>query len=86
MERHYYEVRVAAPKLQTMTLAERAAMCAFTGRELLVKANVTPYDAFAIWMHLTRAVYLSKAAPGIPGMCGTAALSFAGDSEAERLT
>jgi ADP-ribose pyrophosphatase YjhB (NUDIX family) len=67
VERHYYEVRVAAPKLRTMTLGEGTAMCAFTGQELLAKANVTPYDAFAIWMHLTRAVHLSKAAPAITG-------------------
>ncbi len=60
VERHYYEVRVAAPKLRTMTLGEGSAMCAFTGQELLAKANVTPYDAFAIWMHLTRAVHLTK--------------------------
>ena len=67
VERHYYEVRVATQKLRTMTLGEGAAMRAFTGREILAKANVTPYDAFAIWMHLTRAAHLSIAAPAIIG-------------------
>ena len=54
-------------------------------QELLAKANVTPYDAFAIWMHLTRAVHLGKAAPGMLGVCGAAASSFAGDLKAEWL-
>jgi ADP-ribose pyrophosphatase YjhB (NUDIX family) len=67
VERYYYEVKVAAPKLQTMILGEGAAMRSFTGQEILAKANVTPYDAFAIWMHLTRAVHLSKTAPAITG-------------------
>lgn len=58
VERHYYEVRVTASKAQTMILAEGSAMRAFAGPELLANARVTPYDALAIWMHLTQAAHL----------------------------
>lgn len=58
VERHYYSVRVTTSKVQAMTLAEGSAMRAFAGPELLANARVAPYDAFAIWMHLTQAVHL----------------------------
>jgi hypothetical protein len=32
-------------------------MRAFDGRDLLANERVTPYDAVAIWMHLTKAVH-----------------------------
>jgi 8-oxo-dGTP pyrophosphatase MutT (NUDIX family) len=58
VERHYYEVRVATSDVRTMNLGEGSAMRAFTGRELLANEKVTPYDAVAIWMHLTQAVHV----------------------------
>ena len=55
VERYYYEVKVAISKVQTMTLGEGSALRAFDAEELLAGSRVTPYDAFAIWMHLTQA-------------------------------
>ena len=37
-----------------MVLHEGSALRAFDGAELLAKEKVTPYDAFAVWMHLYR--------------------------------
>lgn len=58
VERYYYEVRVALSNVNTMALAEGSAKRVFAGPEFLANARVTPYDAFAIWMHATRAVHL----------------------------
>jgi 8-oxo-dGTP pyrophosphatase MutT (NUDIX family) len=52
--RLYYETTVSDAAFKRMVLHEGAALCAFVGAELLAKEKVTPYDAFAIWMHLYR--------------------------------
>jgi 8-oxo-dGTP pyrophosphatase MutT (NUDIX family) len=52
--RLYYEAKASDAAFKRMVLHEGAAMRAFTGAELLSKEKVTPYDAFAIWMHLYR--------------------------------
>lgn len=52
--RFYYEVTVAESAFRKCVLHEGADMRAFPGDELLVTRRVTPYDAFAIWMHLNR--------------------------------
>ena len=53
--RIYYEVQVSAPSFRKFILHEGAAMEAIGGRELLLGRWVTPYDAFAVWMHMSRA-------------------------------
>lgn len=58
--RAYYEVSVADSAFRRLKLHEGQAMKAFAGAELLANHRVTPYDAFAIWMHLFR----SRAASG----------------------
>lgn len=52
--RVYYEVQVTEAAFREFVLHEGAGMCALTGRELLLDRRVTPYDAFAVWMHISR--------------------------------
>jgi 8-oxo-dGTP pyrophosphatase MutT (NUDIX family) len=52
--RIYYEVPVTADALRRLVLHEGAAVEAFDGRELLAGRKVAPYDAFALWMHVSR--------------------------------
>jgi 8-oxo-dGTP pyrophosphatase MutT (NUDIX family) len=52
--RIYYETIVNDDAYRTFVLHEGAAVRAFDGAELLSQHKVTPYDAFAIWMHLYR--------------------------------
>ena len=50
----YFEVPVSAAAFERLVLHEGAAFEAVDGRELLMRRRVTPYDAFAIWLHLSR--------------------------------
>ena len=52
--RTYYEVSVPGAAWRDFVLGEGAAMQPFAAAELLARRNVTPYDAFAIWMHHSR--------------------------------
>jgi len=52
--RIYYEVAVSAAALPRFVLHEGAAIGAFSAAELLQQPRVTPYDAFAVWLHCRR--------------------------------
>lgn len=52
--RIYYEVTVSTAMAARCVLHEGADMRAFGAAELLGTHQVTPYDAFAIWMHASR--------------------------------
>jgi 8-oxo-dGTP pyrophosphatase MutT (NUDIX family) len=52
--RAYFEIQVALADFRRFVLHEGAAFEAVDGRELLARPRVTPYDAFAIWLHLSR--------------------------------
>jgi 8-oxo-dGTP pyrophosphatase MutT (NUDIX family) len=52
--RIYFEVAVTASAFRRFVLHEGAALKAFDGPALLAGEKVTPYDSFAIWMHLYR--------------------------------
>jgi len=52
--RVYYEVVVPDRAFRRFVLHEGADVKAMNGRELLANQRVTPYDAFAIWMHIFR--------------------------------
>ena len=54
--RIYYEIAVSRQSFQNVRLHEGAAVSALTAPELFTRPNVTPYDAFAIWLHAKRAV------------------------------
>jgi len=54
MYRLYYEATVSDAAFERLVLHEGVEMRAFDGGRLLAKERVTPYDAFAIWMHLYR--------------------------------
>jgi len=60
--RLYFEIEVSTPTFERFVLHEGAAVKAIDGRELLSGCNkATPYDAFAIWMHLKHR--MAKLAP-----------------------
>jgi 8-oxo-dGTP pyrophosphatase MutT (NUDIX family) len=50
--RIFYEVRISPAQIDALRLHEGQAVRHFDARELLLRERVTPYDAFAIWMHL----------------------------------
>ena len=52
--RHYYLVRADEKDVDGFTLHEGAAMKLFTPDELFALANITPYDAFALWLFAAR--------------------------------
>jgi len=52
--RVYFEVAVSFADFRRFVLHEGAGFEAVDGRELLTRPRVTPYDAFAIWLHLSQ--------------------------------
>lgn len=52
--RVYFEIRIPDATFGRLVLHEGAAFQAMTGADLLGGRRVVPYDAFAIWMHLSR--------------------------------
>jgi 8-oxo-dGTP pyrophosphatase MutT (NUDIX family) len=52
--RIYFEVHVPDSAFRAFVLGEGADVQAFRGEELLATRRVTPYDAFAVWMHMNR--------------------------------
>ena len=52
--RTYYEIHVSDTAFSRLILHEGAAFEAIIGRDLLMEHKVTPYDAFAVWMHMSR--------------------------------
>jgi 8-oxo-dGTP pyrophosphatase MutT (NUDIX family) len=52
--RTYYEFVVSAERIADFVLHEGAGMRAFSATELFALPNVTPYDAFALWLHFAR--------------------------------
>jgi 8-oxo-dGTP pyrophosphatase MutT (NUDIX family) len=52
--RIYFEVRVPDAAFKSLLLHEGQDVQAFRGEDLLVTRRVTPYDAFAVWMHMNR--------------------------------
>ena len=51
IDRIYYEVLVTREEFKRFVLHEGKAFKAFTGPQLLCEKRLTPYDAFAIWLH-----------------------------------
>jgi 8-oxo-dGTP pyrophosphatase MutT (NUDIX family) len=52
--RIYFEVEVPRRAFGNFVLHEGVEFRAIGGEELLGAARVTPYDAFAVWMHMNR--------------------------------
>ena len=52
--RIYYEIPVPAELYARFNLREGAQIKAFSGTEILNQKRVTPYDAYAIWLHCRR--------------------------------
>ncbi|MBA2686666.1 MAG: NUDIX domain-containing protein [Gemmatimonadaceae bacterium] len=51
--RIYFVVRITENIMNKFILHEGSRLAAFTGEELLDSCRVTPYDAVAIWMHMS---------------------------------
>jgi hypothetical protein len=49
--RIYYEMRLNAQQVEMLRLHEGQALGRFSATELFALPRVTPYDAFALWMH-----------------------------------
>jgi 8-oxo-dGTP pyrophosphatase MutT (NUDIX family) len=49
--RTYYEIRISAADLERASLGEGKAVEAFTSDTLLGALTLTPYDAFALFLH-----------------------------------
>jgi len=54
VSRVYFEVRVPRGEFACFVLHEGADVQALEGPDLLVGRQITPYDAFAIWMHMSK--------------------------------
>jgi 8-oxo-dGTP pyrophosphatase MutT (NUDIX family) len=52
--RIYYEIEVPVSTFCRFRLHEGAGLEAIDGVELLTRRKVTPYDAYAVWMHMSR--------------------------------
>ena len=57
--RIYYEIPVPAESYARFNLREGAQIKAFSGTEILNQERVTPYDAYAIWLHMRRSRFQS---------------------------
>jgi 8-oxo-dGTP pyrophosphatase MutT (NUDIX family) len=57
--RIFFEVQMPESALPHLVLHEGAAIEAVAGAELLSQRRVTPYDAFAIWLHMSQHRFLS---------------------------
>lgn len=53
--RIYYEVPVSDRAYREFVLHEGAELQAFEGADMLAHRRLTPYDAFAVFMHMSRA-------------------------------
>ena len=52
--RIYYETPMSLDIFRRLVLHEGAEMRAFDGAQLLTHEKITPYDAFAVWMHFSQ--------------------------------
>jgi 8-oxo-dGTP pyrophosphatase MutT (NUDIX family) len=52
--RIFYEVPITREIFESCRLREGAAVRAFSGEDILQEPRVTPYDAFALWLHVSR--------------------------------
>ena len=53
--RIWYEVALSHEMYAAAELREGAEMRAFTAEEIFAQPRITPYDAFAVWLHASRA-------------------------------
>jgi 8-oxo-dGTP pyrophosphatase MutT (NUDIX family) len=53
--RTFYEIRLGDSQVAGLSLAEGSEFRPFTAREALGGLRLTPYDAFALWLHANRA-------------------------------
>lgn len=54
VSRTFFEIAVPMAAYRRFVLHEGADVQALAGAQLLAGSQVTPYDAFALWLHLSR--------------------------------
>jgi 8-oxo-dGTP pyrophosphatase MutT (NUDIX family) len=52
--RHFFTVPIDASQVDAIVIGEGRAFGVFSGDAILGMAKIVPYDALAIWQHLTR--------------------------------
>lgn len=52
--RTFYEARLTREQVAALRLAEGQRWGAFVAVDIMEKMRMTPYDAFALWMHVSR--------------------------------
>ncbi len=57
LPRHFFEVQIEAEEVADMVLGEGQGMALMEGAEIVAMPKVVPYDATAIWLHMTRHRY-----------------------------
>ena len=57
--RIYYEVPIKIKEIGKLVLHEGKSIGVFSGRQLLAKQRVTPYDSFAILLHCRKETFSS---------------------------
>ena len=62
--RTYYEIKATEAEVARLVQHEGADMRLIMPSELLALPNVTPYDSFAIWLHLARRRFMVSAQEG----------------------
>jgi 8-oxo-dGTP pyrophosphatase MutT (NUDIX family) len=50
--RRFYEIHLSIKQFENLKLGEGADMNIFTKPEILNSLKITPYDQFALWMHI----------------------------------
>ena len=60
--RTYFEFAVSADQIARFVLHEGAGLRTFTANELFALPNLTPYDSFALWLHVARHRFAPQAA------------------------
>jgi 8-oxo-dGTP pyrophosphatase MutT (NUDIX family) len=56
--RTYYEIKIDSTTLSRLVLHEGAEFAAISGTDLITEYKVAPYDAFAIWLHMSKKRFL----------------------------
>jgi 8-oxo-dGTP pyrophosphatase MutT (NUDIX family) len=68
--RIYFEVPVSRAAVERFVLHEGAAMRLFTPAQIFRRPDITPYDSFALWLHVARNRFASRLRAVRAGVAG----------------
>ncbi len=55
--RAFFEAPISEAEMADLVLGEGAGMGLFSGRALLMEERITPYDAYALWLHMNEGLF-----------------------------